>query len=211
MTALNRPTDEMANIVTHGVGFLLSLAAAPCLMQSVADRSFSLIIACAIYVATLLLMYGSSTLSHMFYDLQWRKRFRTVDQVSIFLLIAGTCTPLAVKYLCHGMWPWLLALMWMLAAVGIARVIQVRDLSRTDKSLYGLMGFLPIIGLREMSRLAPGFVVFWVIAGGFCYSVGTLFLVQSARVRYAHAVWHLLVMAGSVCHYRAIVLMVADR
>lgn len=210
MTGVQRPVDEMANIVTHGIGFLLSIAAAVYLMQSVADRSFGLTIACAIYVFTLLMAYGSSTLSHVFYDLEWRRRFRALDQASIFLLIAGTCTPLGVMYLSHGAWPWLLVCMWMLAAAGIARVIQVRDLSRIDKSLYGLMGFLPIIGLKEMSRLSPGIVVLWVIVGGVCYSLGTVFLAQSARVRYAHAVWHLLVMAGSACHYRAITLMVAD-
>ncbi|MFO1043104.1 MAG: hemolysin III family protein [Planctomycetaceae bacterium] len=211
MTALIRPADEMANILTHGVGFLLSLAAAVHLMQLVANRSIGLIVVCAVYAATLVLVYASSTLSHLFYDLKWRKFFRTLDQACIFLLIAGTCTPLSVTYLNHGIWPWLLGTMWFLAACGVARAIQVRDLSRSDKSLYGLMGFLPIIGLSEMSRSAPAVLVYWIIAGGACYSIGTVFLMLSARVRFSHAVWHLLVMAGSACHYKAIVLMIADR
>ena len=211
MTALIRPADEMANILTHGVGFLLSLAAAVHLMQLVANRSIGLIVACALYAATLVMVYASSTLSHLFYDLEWRRFFRTLDQACIFLLIAGTCTPLSVTYLNHGIWPWLLGSMWFLAACGVARVIQVRDLSRSDKSLYGLMGFLPIIGLGEMSRSSPAVLVYWIIAGGACYSIGTVFLMLSARVRFSHAIWHLLVMAGSACHYKAIVLMIADR
>ena len=211
MTALIRPTDEMANILTHGIGFLLSLAAAVHLMQLVADRSIGLIVACALYAATLVMVYASSTLSHLFYDLEWRKFFRTLDQACIFLLIAGTCTPLSVTYLNHGIWPWLLGSMWFLAGCGVARVIQIRDLSRSDKSLYGLMGFLPIIGLGEMSRSSPVALICWIIAGGACYSIGTVFLMLSARVRFSHAIWHLLVMAGSVCHYQAIMVMIADR
>ncbi len=209
MTGVERPVDEIANLITHGIGFLISLAAAGYLMQSVAGRSPSLIAACAIYVASLMLVYGSSTLSHLFYDLQWRKRFRSLDQASIFLLIAGTCTPLGVMYLNHGSWQWLLVSMWFLATIGIGRVVHVRDLSRTDKSLYGLMGFLPVVGLGEMSRQAPENVIFWVIAGGACYTLGTLFLCWSTRVRYSHAVWHLLVMSGSACHYWAILLMIS--
>ncbi|MEI8383521.1 MAG: hemolysin III family protein [Planctomycetota bacterium] len=210
MTGVERPVDEIANLVTHGIGFLLSLAAAGYLMQSVAGHSPSLIAACATYVASLILVYGSSTLSHLFYDLQWRKRFRALDQASIFLLIAGTCTPLGVMYLNHGGWQWLLVSMWVLAFIGIGRVVHVGDLSQTDKSLYGLMGFLPVVGLGEMSRQAPEDVIFRVIAGGACYTLGTLFLCWSARVRYSHAVWHLLVMSGSACHYWAILLMISD-
>ena len=200
----------MANVITHGLGFLLSLAAVCILTQRVAGQSTALVAACAIYAAALLLVYGNSTLSHLFYDVAWRQRFRTLDQASIFLLIAGTYTPFAVMYLNHGGWPWLLASMWALAILGIARVITVRDLSRSDKFLYGLIGILPAVGLCELSRHAPGPVIFWIIAGGACYSLGSIFLSLSAAVRYAHALWHILVMAGSACHYWAILLALAD-
>lgn len=210
MTSVIRPADEMANVVTHGLGFLLGLAAAGHLIQRVASRSASLVTACGIYVVALLLVYACSTLSHLFYDIAWRQRFRTLDQASIFLLIAGTYTPFAVMYLNHGGWQWLLVGMWGLACLGVWRVAHVRDLSRTDKSFYGLMGFLPVVGLGELSRHSPGIVILWIIAGGACYSLGSLFLRFSAPVRYAHAVWHMLVVAGSGCHYWAILLAISN-
>lgn len=210
MTSLQRPNDELANVITHGLGFLLSLAAVYHLTQRVAGQSAALVAACQIYAVALLLVYGNSTLSHLFYDVAWRQRFRTLDQASIFLLIAGTYTPFAVMYLNHGGWPWLLASMWAFALLGVARVITVRDLSRSDKILYGVIGFLPAIGLGELPRHAPAAVIFWIIAGGACYSLGSIFLRLSAAVRYSHALWHILVMAGSACHYWAILLALAD-
>jgi hemolysin III len=211
MTSAIRPADEMANVITHGLGFLLSLAAAGYLIQRVAGQSASLVAACGIYAVALILVYGSSTFSHLFFDVAWRKQFRTLDQASIFLLIAGTYTPFGVLYLNHGGWQWLLVGMWSLTCLGVWRVVRVRDLSRTDKFLYGLMGFLPVVGLGELSRQSPGTVVFWIMVGGACYSLGAPFLRFSASVRYAHAVWHTLVVAGSACHYWAILLAISDR
>jgi len=108
MTSLARPPDEFANFITHGLGFLLSLAAVGYLIAQIAGQPADLLAACSLYSMTLLLVYGSSTLSHLFYDSTWRQRFRTWDQASIFLLIAGTYTPFAVMYLDHGAWQWLL-------------------------------------------------------------------------------------------------------
>lgn len=210
MTSSVRPADEMANVITHGLGFLLSLAAAGYLAQRVVGQAAHLKFACGIYAATMLMTYACSTLSHAFYDVEWRKQFRTLDQASIFLFIAGTYTPFGVMYRDHGEWLWLLATMWGLAALGVWRVAHVRDLSRTDKSFYGVMGFLPAVGLGELSRQAPVAVILWIIAGGACYSLGSLFLRLSASVRFSHAAWHVLVVAGSACHYWAILLAVAD-
>jgi hemolysin III len=209
MTSAIRPTDELANVITHGVGFLLGFAGAVHLLQQVDGLTPSLVIACRIYAATLLLVYGCSTLSHAFYDVAWRRRFRTLDQASIFLLIAGTYTPFAVIYM-HGLWQWLLVAMWILAALGVWRVVQVRDLSRMDKCFYGVTGFLPVVGLGELAHLAPATVIFWIIAGGACYTLGSPFLWLSPSVRYAHAAWHTLVMAGSACHYWAILLALSE-
>lgn len=211
MTSLVRPNDEMANVISHGFGFLLSLAATGHLMARVDDQSIALIISCGVYCATLILVYGSSTLSHLFYDLIWRRRLRMLDQATIFLLIAGTYTPLAVKYLDHGWWRLILIAMWSLALLGTVRVLRVHDLSRNDKFIYGFLGYLPVVTLGEICRQSPMAVVLWIIAGGACYSVGAIFLRLSSSVRYAHAVWHILVLAGSTCHYAAILIATADR
>jgi len=211
MTSSVRPADEMANLLTHAAGFLLSLVAAVQLMQRVTSASAAVKIACGVYSVSLLLVYGSSTLSHLFYDTQWRRRFRTLDQACIFLLIAGTYTPLGVIYLDHGWWRLLLIVMWVSAFAGVLRVVQVQDLSATDKVFFGLIGFLPVIAIAELARQASTSLVVWIVAGGACYCLGAIFLRLSARIRYSHAVWHLFVVAGSACHYWAILLAVTSR
>ena len=215
MTSAERPPDELANVITHGVGLLLSVAAVGYLLRASAGQPSSPIAAVVVhavrvYAVTLTLMYLSSTLSHLFYETEWRKRFRTLDQACIFLLIAGTYTPFAAMYLNRGWWLGLLVAMWAFAAWGVFRVMQVRDLSQSDKYVFGVMGFLPAISLVELSRQAPGAVIGWIIAGGACYSLGSLFLRLSSSVRYAHAVWHTFVLAGSACHYWAILLAISS-
>lgn len=209
MTSLDRPDDELANLITHGLGFLLSLVAAVYLMDQAAHQAAGLVVACGVYSAALMLVYGASTLSHLFYDLQLRRRFRTIDQACIFLLISGSYTPFAMKYLDHGHWRWVLFGMWGLAIAGIVRVFKVGNMSRTDKYLYGLLGVLPAITLPVLFRQAPWGVVSGIIAGGICYGLGAPFLRLSSSYRYAHAAWHLFVVAGSACHYVAILLAVS--
>lgn len=211
MTSPERPADELANLLTHAFGFALSLAAAGHLMATAASASVPVMVACGLYSVSLIAVYGASTLSHLFYDLAWRRWFRTLDQACIYLLITGTYTPLAVIYLNHGWWPVLLVLMWICALAGVVRVIRVRDLSAADKFSYGILGLMPAVSLLEFSQSGPMSEVLWMIVGGACYLVGTIFLGLSSRVRYAHAVWHLLVIAGSGCHYWTIVMAVRPR
>jgi len=206
MTSDVRPPDEIANLVTHGAGFVLSLGAAWHLMSLAFSRSTAVFTACSIYSAALILVYGSSTLSHLFYDIGWRRVFRTLDQACIFLLISGTFTPFAVLYLNQGPWWILLTIMWLAALAGVLRVLQVRDLSPRDKLLFGILGFLPATAAVEFSRHAPIILLVWILAGGVCYCLGAPFLRCSSRIRYSHAAWHLCVIAGSACHYYAVLL-----
>ena len=211
MTSLQRPADEWANLLTHAVGWLVSLFAAVALLQRVTHDTLAVRVACGIYAATLVGMYTCSCLSHLFHQERLRRRFRTWDQISIFLLIAGTYTPIGTVYLSEGSWWWLMVAMWLIAAVGIARVWQVGDLSARDKFAYGVMGALPTIALGEVwGRMLPLQLV-GIVGGGVAFLVGTLFLSQSARFRYAHAAWHALVLLGSGLHYLAIWLAVARR
>jgi len=209
MTSRIRPPDELANVLTHGVGLLLSLVAAAYVMGCTANQANGVRIGCGVYSVALILVYGSSTLSHLFYDVAWREKFRTLDQACIFLLIAGTYTPFAMVYMNRGEWRGLLLVMWLIALIGVSRVLWLGDLPRIDKVLYGILGLLPVIALPDLSRLAPQPLIIWLIAGGACYLLGTVFLRFSAVILYAHAVWHVMVMLGSACHYRAILLAVA--
>jgi hemolysin III len=201
--------SQQANLLTHGFGLFLSIVATAVMMWIVADESPRAIVACGVYCLTLILLYAASTLSHTFHDLAWRRLFRTLDQACIYLLIAGSFTPMAVLFLGHGWWWMILISMWVLAFFGVLLVLRLRNLSGAAKITYLLLGWLPAISLWELYQHAPFEMLFWLLAGGFFYSTGTIFLSLDRKVRYLHALWHAFVIAGSICHYIAILVCVA--
>lgn len=211
MTSEQRPIDETANLLTHGFGLLLSLVAAAVLTWTAAEQEVRIIIACGVYSLTLILLYAASTLSHAFHDLRWRRAFRMLDQACIYLLIAGSFTPYAVTFLWHGTWRLLLVAMWVLAAFGVVLVLRLRNLTAAARFTYILLGWLPAVSLWELYQQAPAEVLVWLIAGGVCYSVGTIILHFDKSVRYMHAVWHTFVIAGSICHYVGVLVCIAPQ
>lgn len=212
MTGEQRPADEMSNLLTHVLGWLLSVAATFLLMPIVmARQELRTTFACGVYCLTLVLLYGASTLSHAFRDRGLRRMFRTLDQACIYLLIAGSMTPFAVVFLRQGRWWLFLPAMWALAAAGVLFVLRRRDLSGPVKITYGALGWLPVVAFPELSRHAPFGLLLWIAAGGAFYSIGTIFLALDRRVRYFHALWHLFVVAGSICHYVGVLVYVALR
>lgn len=205
----NRPVDEHANLVTHGLGFFLSVAASAFLMtRAVEGHEPVNIAACGIYCGSLTGLYAASTLSHSFHDLAWRRFFRTLDQACIFLLIAGSFTPVGVVYFTKGWWPLLPAAMWVLALCGVVVVLWQRHLTPAAQMTYGILGWLPVISLPLLIARAPIEILLWMIAGGLFYTLGAVFLCFDRSIRYFHAMWHTFVMAGSACHYFAILAMV---
>jgi hemolysin III len=206
----NKPDDEHANLLTHGLGLLLSIVASSLLMLVVARHGdMRVIVSCAVYCSSLVSLYAASTLSHMFTDLAWRRFFRMLDQACIYLLIAGSFTPIAVFCLWHGWWPLLLIAMWVLALLGVMMVIRFGNLPPMARFTYGILGWLPVISLKALFDAAPLSIVVWFVAGGAFYSLGTLLLRYDERIRYLHAVWHMFVIAGSACHYVAILSLAA--
>jgi hemolysin III len=204
--AEHRPVDEHANLITHAFGFLLSVIASSVLMILVVQRQpAERVIACGIYSVTLMGLYAASALSHVFHDLAWRRFFRTLDQACIFLLIAGSFTPLAVAF----RWPFLLGSLWILAIFGVILVLRMRNLTGMAKITYGILGWLPVVFLKSLYETMPLETFAWTVGGGVLYSVGTLFLRYDRRVRYFHAVWHTFVIAGSTCHFFAILSAMA--
>jgi hemolysin III len=205
----HRPVDEYANLITHGLGLLLSVVASALLMALAIDvRRGIEVVAYGTYCASLIGLYAASTLSHMFHDLAWRRFFRTVDQAFIYVMIAGSFTPVGVMYLGRGWWPALPASMWVMAICGVALVLRVGNLSHAAKISYGILGWMPALSLPLLAETVPLEILGWMLAGGLYYSVGTVFLWFDQEVRYFHAMWHALVIAGSVCHYLAILLLV---
>jgi hemolysin III len=206
--AEHRPADEHANLLTHGLGLLLSVLASSVLMTvAINERRESMIAACAVYCCSLVCLYWASTMSHMFYDPTWRRFFRTMDQACIYLLIAGSFTPYSMIFLRNQRGMIVLAAMWSLAIVGVILVLRKRNLSPGARATYLVLGWLPIVEMTEMLHTAPPEVLVWLIAGGVFYSAGMVFLRFDERVRYCHALWHTFVIAGSTCHYRGILLM----
>jgi hemolysin III len=194
-------TEEVANQWTHGIGFALSLPAGWWLIRATLSRHNDWLTAgCAIYAVTLSLLYAASTLSHSVHGGVWRHRFRTLDQVCIFLLTAGSYTPFGMAFLRDGWWGVLLIGIWVLAGVGIVLKLFFTRLHNVSTAFYLLVGWVPILAAPHYYRCLGTEGVAWIVACAAAYSCGTWFLVNDQR-RLFHSVWHVLVMLGSTCHY----------
>ncbi len=206
----HRPVDEYANLITHALGLIFSIVGSVVLMARIVKSGQAIpIFACGIYSASLMGLYAASTLSHMFHDLAWRRFFRTLDQACIFLLIAGSFTPIAVVLLWDHWWITLLLGMWILAIAGVFYVFRKGRLTPAMQLTYGFLGWLPILSMKTLYELTSFEICAWFLAGGLFYSLGAVFLRFDRQIRYFHAMWHIFVMAGSTCHYVAILLVVS--
>jgi hemolysin III len=201
--------EETANQLTHGLGLVLSVVGAIVLIDAAKRHSDPLqYVGCCIYAASLVALYAASTLSHSFHEPRMRHFFRMLDQVCIFLLIAGTFTPFALSYFLRG-WLWGLTLaMWGLACIGIFYKVCFRRSRNVATGAYVLLAWIPMIAAHELARvLQPGALAL-IVTGGLLYLSGTYFLSHDRKVPYYHAVWHVLVVSGSICHYCAVILYV---
>lgn len=197
--------EEIANSVSHGIGLVASLVAAPFLVGAMLRRGDAvLIIATGIFAVTVVLLYLSSTLYHAVPESRTKRVLQVIDHSAIYLLIAGTYTPFAVGVL-RGPWGWtLLAVVWLLAAIGIAiKATKGIVWPRLSTALYLAMGWLAIVAARPFLREVPLAGLLWITAGGLAYTAGVAFFAAD-RLRYGHFVWHLFVLAGTTCHYVAI-------
>jgi hemolysin III len=197
--------EEIANSVSHGVGLLAALVAAPVLvMASVGRGSTAGIVGASVFAAAIVILYFTSTLYHALPRNQAKRVFRVLDHTAIFLLIAGTYTPFTLGVL-RGAWGWtLFGLVWGLAIAGI--VLKIAGGIRypvLSTSVYLGMGWLFLIAVKPMWHRVPMWGLFWLLAGGLAYTGGVAFF-AAHRVRYSHFVWHLFVIAGTVCHFIAV-------
>jgi hemolysin III len=201
--------EEVANSVTHGLGLLASIIGGVVLVYLVAERGEAWhVVSAAVYGATLVSLYAASTLYHALKGTKARDVLRLLDHCAIYLLIAGTYTPITLVSL-RGGWGWaLFGTVWALAVAGIFfKVFATGRFGYLSTVAYVLMGWICIIALKPMLvLLSPGALAL-LAAGGVLYTAGTVFY-SWERIPYSHAVWHLFVVAGSVCHYLAIALYV---
>lgn len=160
----------------------------------------------SVYGSTLMFLYLSSTLYHLFRDSRMKRLFRVLDHVAIYLLIAGTYTPFLLISL-RGIWGWtLFGIIWGLALAGIGfKVFSKRRFHGLPLSTatYILMGWLGIIALKELLAHLPLSGLIWLFVGGVLYTAGIIFF-SWRTLRYHHAIWHLFVLGGSACHYIAV-------
>jgi hemolysin III len=197
--------EELLNALTHGSGLGASLVGFP-LLIIVGIRSGDplRLLGCSIFAVTLVLLYAASTLYHALPVSPAKQTLRLLDHIAIYLLIAGTYTPFALGVL-RGTTGWtLLALIWVLAALGIlSKIFLGHRYPRISTAMYLGMGWMVIFAIRPLAAALPAEGLSWLIAGGLCYTLGVVFYVQDWR-RYRHAVWHLFVLTGSACHYAAV-------
>ena len=203
--------EEIANSVTHGVAAVCSVAALATLVVFAALRGNAWhIVSCAIFGVTLILLYLASTLYHALPAGNAKSVFRILDHASIYLLIAGTYTPFTLVTL-RGAWGWsLFGVVWVLAVAGVVfQSLLIGRLPVLSTSVYVLMGWVVVIAFRPLLHAMPTSGVLWLAAGGLCYTVGVYFFVSKSK--FAHMVWHLFVIAGSVCHFIAVLFYVIPR
>jgi hemolysin III len=205
--------EEIANCITHGVALLASLAALPILVVAAARRGDPWqVVGGALFGATLILLYLASTLYHALRGERVKRLLRVLDHSAIYLLIAGTYTPFTLGVL-RGAWGWaLFGTIWTLALLGVfAKSTVGFRYPRLSTALYVAMGWLVLVAIQPLvARLAPEGLL-WLVAGGLCYTGGVTFFVTDGKLRYGHAVWHLFVMAGSACHFVAVLLHASCR
>jgi hemolysin III len=204
--------EEIANAVTHGLGAALA-ACALCVLVVLAARHGTArhIVGCAVFGTTLVVMYVASTLYHSIPHARAKAILQMLDHAAIYLVIAGTYTPLMLVNV-GGAWGWsLLALVWVAAAAGITlRAAFGRRAHVVRVALYIVMGWVGIIVFRPLLASVGVNGVALVLGGGSVYTVGVAFY-SWQRLPYHHAIWHLFVLAGSVLHFLAVLWYVVPK
>ncbi|MGQ2985230.1 PAQR family membrane homeostasis protein TrhA [Flavobacterium sp.] len=202
MPKKNRKREELWNVITHGTGALLSAAALALLVVYAAFNGTAVHIAVAIVFGfSLLLLYSASTVYHYAATLRWKRFFRKIDHLCIYILIAGTYTPVALLGL-KGAWGWtIFGLIWAFAVAGfIFKFSPLRKSEKLSLLLYALMGWLIVIAIKPLIETVAPQALYYLLGGGLCYTFGIYFYVKE-KIPYNHAIWHVFVLGGSTLHF----------
>lgn len=200
--------EEIASTVTHALGLVASVVALPIVVVAAArSRDPFHIVGAAVFGASLVLLYAASTVYHALRPCSAKLVLRKIDHSAIYLLIAGTYTPFALGPL-RGAWGWsILGAIWSMALLGIV-LKSARGFGRPwlSTTMYVLMGWTALVAIVPLLEQIGWAGLAWLLAGGLCYTGGVIFYATDHRVRYGHALWHLFVMGGSVCHFFGVLL-----
>jgi len=201
--------EEIANALTHGLGVVLAIGAGAVLItQAALQTGARELVAVSVFVGALILLYSASTLYHLASSPTLKSRLKILDHCAIFLLIAGTYTPFTIAAM-RGGWGWsLFGVIWGLALVGIVLKLFFTGRFRyLSTATYIGMGWLVVVAFVPLTQALEPAALGWLIAGGVSYTAGTVFY-HNHRLPYAHAIWHLFVLGGSVCHFVAVALQI---
>ncbi len=204
--------EEFASALTHGLGATAALAGGAVLIVLAALHGDAWqLVAAIVFGISLLLLYVASTLYHAIRHPVAKARLKVLDHCAIYLLIAGTYTPFTLIGL-RGTLGWILfATIWLLAVVGVVfKLFFTGRFKLVSTLIYVAMGWLVLIAIRPVIAALDDWTFGWLLAGGAAYTLGTVFYHRPA-LRYSHAIWHLFVIAGSVCHYIAVTAQVLLR
>src|SRR6266550_6917235 len=203
--------EEVANGISHGIGLVGAIIGTPILvLAAVHHGNIPFLIGTIIFTTTMLLVYLASTLYHCWPRTDTKSLLQVIDHSAIFLLIAGTYTPFALGPLRGAGGLTMLGIVWTLALFGVVMKTTRGPLRhrKVAMTLYLGTGWLGLVLIRPLALAVPWSAVLWLIAGGIAYTAGTLFFANE-RLRYAHFVWHLFVLAGTSCHFAAVFICAA--
>ena len=198
------PREELANTLTHGAGAALALVGLVLLVAGARGRAGWYLASAAVYGASMVMLYSASTLYHGLRDPRAKLAAKIFDHASIYLLIAGTYTPVTLITLRAAGGAWLFGLVWLCALAGIAvEAFWVYRPKWLSALVYVAMGWLAVFMMKPLIASMPPVGLRLLVAGGLCYTLGTPCYALKG-VPFNHAVWHLFVLAGSVCHFVSI-------
>lgn len=197
--------EEIANSVSHGVALLAAVSAVPFLISATRHLSVASFVGSVVFATTMVLLYLTSTLYHALPAGRAKQVLLKLDYGAIYLFIAGSYTPFALGDL-GGAWSWtLFGLVWSLAVIGVTlKAFDRLSHPWLSTGLYLVMGWLVLIAAVPLVERVPMPSVMWLLTGGLAYTAGVVFFIMDSRMRYAHAVWHGFVAAGTGCHFFAV-------
>ena len=195
--------EEKANSISHGIGLIAALVGTPILIVDAAhNENGRFIVGASVFCATMIMLYFASSVYHGLPPGKTKRVFRVIEHSVIFLLIAGTYTPFTLGVL-HGPWGWsLFGLVWGIALLGVSlKAFYLASHPMLFTSLYLAMGWVAVIAIYPfLTKMQPAGLLL-LLTGGLFYTVGVAFFVTDSRLKYGHLIWHLFVMAGTLCHY----------
>lgn len=196
------PAEEKTNIIAHAIGLVLSIIALVLLVARANLYGDTLqLVSVSIFGMSLITLYAASTFYHSARDPALRARLRIIDHATIYVLIAGTYTPLALISL-GGSTGWLIfSIAWAMALTGITlKVFFTRKFDLVSTLMYVFMGWIIIFAIKPLVNNMPSEGLFWLFAGGVAYTTGAI-LYSIKKIKFNHATFHMFVLLGSFCHF----------